>query len=95
MKTYETTILVFGTESGSSYEINQGRVRRVNLSAEKRGDGVFHRLVEMPEIFYGTPVTLAMEDFPQYGPDDLGFSEGPSITVRVTAPVEGVEVERW
>lgn len=86
----EKTHLIFETESGSSYEINEGYIRRLNMAREKRGDGKWFRLVQLPDLFFDTPVIIVMESLSIFGEDDHGNTESSDITVRTTTPVVNI-----
>ena len=87
------TELVFETESGSKYEIANGKVRRVNETASKRGDGEWFTLVSHPEIYFHPPFTLIMESLSEYGVDDFGNAGGTEITMRLTSPVTNITLK--
>lgn len=90
MKVTEETICVFETYSGSRYEINHGKVRRLNPTAEKRGDGEWQELYILPELWIGAPAILVMESLSKYGVDDYGGTG--SLTTRRTSDIVGIEV---
>lgn len=90
MKVTEETVCVFETWSGSRYEINKGRVRRLNPSAEKRGDGEWHQLYILPELWIGAPANLVMESLSKYGEDDYG--NVGDLTTRTTSDIIGIEM---
>lgn len=85
----------FTTQSGASYEIDAGRVRRFNPGAVKRGDGDWQELVAMIPLnpVVGEPVTLVMGSLARYGADDIGTP--PEMvsgqTTRTTTRVVNVE----
>ena len=82
--------LHFSTESGAHYEVNGGKVRRLNdaTDTKKRADGEWVRLHTMfpqtPHV--GAPVVLVLEPLSGRGPDDYG-AEGGGETVRRTTRV--------
>jgi len=91
-------MLVVTTESGSVYEIDNDRVRRVNTTAGKRGDGDWQSLIAMaprrPEI--GRPLVLEMKSLSRFGTDDHGTPPeyASDVTIRRTTPVTAIEHER-
>lgn len=91
MKVTEETVCVFETWSGSRYEINHGKVRRLSPDYEKRGDGKWHKLYNLPEIEVGQSAYLMMEPLSHLGADDYG-TEGGALTTRITSEVVGIEV---
>lgn len=90
MKVAEETICVFETWSGSRYEINHGKIRRLNPSAEKLGDGEWHDLYILPELWVGSPAILIMESLSKYGEDDYG--NVGDLTTRTTSDIVGIDV---
>lgn len=94
MKTIRTT-------SGAVYELDgdfcgapgEFRVRRVNPSHEKRGDGEWQNVVAPPLIQEGRSMVLAMESLARYGGDDIGtrLDDVSQVTTRVTTPVVSIE----
>ncbi len=86
--------MIVTTESGSVYEFEADRVRRVNTDATKRGDGEWQTLFTMfpktPTV--GHPMVLVLESLARYGGDDQGtppeFVSGE--TTRRTTPVTEV-----
>jgi hypothetical protein len=83
----------FTTETGSTYEIDGDKVRRVGeYWNAKRADGEWVRLAgELPEVVVGEPVTLILESLSAYGPDDDGVENSPSpVTFRKTSRVKSV-----
>lgn len=91
MKVTDETVLVFDTYTGSRYEINHGKIRRLNPDHEKRGDGNWYTLYNRPEIEVGERAFLTMEGLSSLGPDDYG-TEGGSLTTRITSEVVGIDV---
>lgn len=82
----------FTTETGSTYEILDNRVRRLNRDSAKRADGVWVNLFNNPKVEIGQSVTLVMAALARYGPDDDGNrNPGASHTVRRTSHVIAVE----
>lgn len=86
----------FWTESGSEYEIREGRVRRVNADTDKRGDGQWLDLLNKPTISVGDHAVLFVESLSDRGPDDYGRKLGPipdetSWTMRTTSMIVGVK----
>ncbi len=77
------------TESGAVYEIEGDRVRRVNASHEKRGDGLWQALLAYPAIALGKSMVLIMESLARYGGDDHGTTPENTAaeTTRITTPV--------
>ena len=90
MKVTDETVCVFETWSGSTYEINHGKVRRLNPTAEKRGDGDWHQLYILPELRIGAPAILVMESLSKYGVDDYGGTG--NLTTRRTSDIVGIDV---
>lgn len=88
MKVTEETVCVFETYSGSRYELNKGKVRRLNPTSEKRGDGEWHELYILPELQIGAPAILVMESLSKYGPDDFGGTG--ALTTRRTSDIVGI-----
>lgn len=91
MKVTDETVLVFETYTGSTYEINHGKIRRLNANAEKRGDGNWYTLYNRPEIEVGQSAYLMMESLSHLGADDYG-QEGGALTTRTTSEVVGIAV---
>lgn len=91
MKVTDETVLVFDTYTGSRYEINRGKIRRLNPDYEKRGDGNWYTLYNCPEIEVGQSAYLMMESLSHLGADDYG-QEGGSLTTRTTSEVVGIDV---
>lgn len=91
MQVTEQTICAFETWTGSRYEINKGKIRRLNPNAEKRGDGNWYTLYNRPEIEVGQSAYLMMESLSHLGADDYG-QEGGSLTTRTTSEVIGIDV---
>lgn len=95
MKVTDETVLVFETYTGSTYEINHGKIRRLNPDYEKRGDGNWYTLYNWPEIEVGHPAYLVMESLSHLGPDDYGLStidRDAVLTTRTTSEVVGIDV---
>lgn len=91
MKVTDETVLVFETYTGSTYEINHGKVRRLNPDYEKRGDGDWYTLYNRPEIEVGQNAYLMMESLSHLGADDYGI-EGGALTTRTTSEVVGIDM---
>lgn len=91
MKVTDETVLVFETYTGSTYEINHGKIRRLNPDYEKRGDGNWYTLYNRPEIEVGRSTYLVMESLSHLGADDYGVSGG-ALTTRTTSEVVGIDV---
>lgn len=91
MKVSDETVLVFDTYTGSTYEINHGKIRRLNPEYEKRGDGNWYTLYNRPEIEVGQSAYLLMESLSHLGADDYG-QEGGALTTRTTSEVVGIAV---
>ena len=91
MKVTDETVLVFNTYTGSTDEINHGKVRRLNPDYEKRGDGNWYILYNRPEIEVGQPAFLMMESLSHLGSDDYG-QEGGALTTRTTSEVVRIDV---
>lgn len=83
MKTNEETVLVFETYSGSRYEINKGRVRRLNPSHRLREDDKWLDVCNTPDIEVGKPVTLILEP----------LAKDMEVTVRTTSEVTGINLK--
>lgn len=95
MKVTDETVLVFETYTGSTYEVNHGKVRRLNPDYEKRGDGDWYTLYNRPEIEVGRSAYLILESLSPLGPDDYGVqiaSMTGNITERLTSEVVGIDV---
>ena len=92
MKVSDETVLVFETYSGSTYEINHGKIRRLNPVYEKRGDGNWYTLYNRPEIEVGQSAYLMMESLSHLGADDYGQEGGDAMTTRITSEVVGIDV---
>lgn len=91
MKVTDETVLVFETYTGSTYEINRGKIRRLNPNHEKRGDGNWYTLYNRPEIWIGQSAYLMMESLSHLGADDFG-AEGGVVTTRTTSEVIGIDI---
>ena len=76
----------FTTYSGSTYEISDGKVRRLNPDYEKRADGDWVTLFNDPDI---EVAVLVLESLAKRGPDDVGTPEWLkyNFTTRVTSIV--------
>lgn len=92
MKVTDETVLVFDTYTGSTYEINHGKIRRLNPDYEKRGDGNWYTLYNRPEIEVGQSAYLMMESLSRLGADDYGQEGGDAMTTRTTSEVVGIDV---
>lgn len=95
MKVSDETVLVFETWSNSRYEINHGKIRRLNPDYEKRGDGNWYILYNRPEIEVGQSTYLMMESLSHLGADDYGLStvdRDAALTTRTTSEVVGIDV---
>lgn len=90
MKITEETVCAFETWSGSRYEINHGKIRRLNPDAEKRGDGDWQKLYILPELWVGNSAILVMESLSGYGSDDYG--NVGDLTTRRTSEIVGIDV---
>lgn len=82
----------FTTLSGSTYEISGDRVRRVNPGYEKRADGDWVQLINIPTVTVGAAAVLVLDSLGPYGPDDHGSIGPAEATTRVTSIVQTVEV---
>lgn len=82
----------FKTTTGSEYEIKADRIRRLNPSAEKRGDGEWLSLIRNPYVAVGEKVVIALKSLAKYGADDYGtpFPKAPPVTMRITSAVTEV-----
>lgn len=83
------------TESGSVYEIDGDRIRRLPDPRVKRNimraDGEWKTLLQpMADPRVGEPLTLILEPLVAYGPDGYGNTHG-GPTMRFTTPVTSVE----
>jgi len=78
------------TKSGSTYQVDGDRIRRVSESDEKRGDGGWLRLLAAPDIIVGGSMLLQLEPLDSFGPDDYGMQFASSATTRITTPVTKV-----
>ena len=83
----------FKTTSGATYQIEDGKVRRVqvDLDLTMRGDNVWLTLHNTPTIEVGFPVLLVTEPLSSYGPDSYG-SANPhaNVTERLTTAVVSI-----
>ena len=81
--------MIFTTYSGSTYEIKDGQVRRLNEGYAKRADGEWVTLSNDPVVEIGEPVVMILESLANRGPDDYGTPEwaADTHTTRVTSPV--------
>jgi len=80
------------TESGSTYEIDGTRIRRINVNATKRADGEWLQLLATPDIIVGASMLLQLEPLNSFGPDDDGMQVASLCTTRITTPVVKVVV---
>ena len=78
------------TKSGSTYQVDGDRIRRVSESDEKRGDGGWLQLLAAPDIIVGGSMLLQLEPLDSFGPDDYGMQFPSSATTRITTPVTKV-----
>lgn len=93
MKVTDETVLVFETWSNSRYEINHGKIRRLNPDYGKRGDGNWYTLYNRPEIEVGQSAYLMMESLSHLGPDDYhDYAYTSAMTERYTSEVVGIDV---
>lgn len=83
VKVDETTELVFTTESGSTYEIANGKIRRLGETSLRR-DEEWVAFAAFPELYFDTPAILWLEHL-------SGDPEG--VTLRQTTPVTGIEIK--
>ena len=81
--------MIFTTYSGSTYEIKDGQVRRLNEGYAKRADGEWVTLANDPVVEIGEPVVMILESLASRGPDDYGTPAwaADTHTRRVTSPV--------
>lgn len=82
------------TESGAVYEFADGKVRRVNESHEKRGDGEWQKLVNInAPIETGKRMVLTLESLSRYGSDDEGTApeDASPFTTRTTTRVRSID----
>ena len=81
--------MIFTTYSGSTYEIKDGQVRRLNEGYAKRADGEWVTLSNDPVVEIGEPVVMILESLAIRGPDDYGTPTwaADTHTTRVTSPV--------
>lgn len=97
MQITEETVCAFDTYTSSRYEINKGKIRRLNPGAEKRADGEWLRLYALPEITVGNPAYLVLEPLSSWGVDDtIDYSyhaQDAVLTERFTSEVTGIEVQ--
>ena len=86
---------ILKTESGSTYEIDGDRIRRVNPHAKKRADDEWVKLLTpLHDVSYvGFPVRLKIENLGAYGPDDEGNRHGGDATYRMTSIVTYDSIE--
>ena len=71
----------FTTESGSTYEVKDGYMRRVSEEAMRR-DGEWLKVLSVSEIRLGYPVSFVLEP----------LGEG-DVTIRTTTQVTEYEIE--
>ena len=85
--------MIFTTYSGSTYEIKDGRVRRLNEGYAKRADGEWVNLANDPVVEIGEPVVMILESLASRGPDDYVTPvwAADTHTTRVTSPVLSTE----
>ena len=81
--------MIFTTYSGSTYEIKDGQVRRLNEGYAKRADGEWVALANDPVVEIGEPVVMILESLASRGPDDYGPPAwaADTHTTRVTSPL--------
>lgn len=81
--------MIFTTYSGSTYEIKDGQVRRLNEGYAKRADGEWVTLANDPVVEIGEPVVMLLESLASRGTDDYGTPAwaADTHTTRVTSPV--------
>lgn len=79
----------FYTQTGSIYEVEDGKVRRVNEGYGKRADGDWVDLLGVTDLEVGRSAILHLVGLDAYGEDDYG-NRGP-ITTRITSPVTKIE----
>jgi hypothetical protein len=91
LKITDTSELVFETYTGSVYHVSEGKIRRLNLDYEKRGDGNWYILYNRPEIEVGQSAYLMMESLSHLGADDYGQGGG-ELTTRTTSEVVRIDV---
>jgi len=82
--------MIFHTETGSTYEMKDGKIRRINPEASKRADGEWVTLLNDPYIEVGVSALLVLEPLSGYGPDDYGVEDG-GVTTRRTSYVTSIE----
>lgn len=78
--------MLFKTETGSLYEIEEGMVRRVNPDHPKMADGEWIELIQEPEVEIGKRVSLVTTSLFPYGMDDL------ETTIRNDVALQNVSV---
>lgn len=85
-------MIIIETESGSAYVFDVDRVKRINDSHGKRGDGEWQKLVNDPHIAVGDPMLLVMESLAKYGVDDYATpaDDVSEFTTRHTTPVTAI-----
>lgn len=82
----------FTTYTGSTYEIEDSRVRRINADSKKRADGDWINLLNNPKVVIGDSVEMVLAPLTGYGPDDDGFRSTTSThTLRVTSAVVSID----
>lgn len=84
------------TESGATYELGVGRIRRLEGSSDnsKRRDGEWMRIHRIfPDVIkVGLPMILELESLAAFGPDDYGTVDPhPTVTTRTTTPVASIQ----
>jgi len=77
------------TESGSEYDFEANRMRRVNHGDVKRADGEWVKILSHSPVEVGSPIFFVLEPLGKYGPDDHGNENG-GVTTRITTPVVAV-----
>ena len=78
------------TESGSTYQVDGDRIRRVSESDEMRGDNEWLQLLNTPTIRVGSFMILQLEPLSRFGADDYGIQFNAVATTRITTPVTKV-----
>ena len=86
-------MLTFTTETGSTYQVDGDRVRRLEYTHGKRGDGEWLRLLNEPIVAAGSKVFLLLESLSDRGADDYGGRIEADATIRITSRVTDTKEE--
>jgi len=86
-------MLTFTTETGSTYQVDGDRVRRLEYVHGKRGDGEWLKLLNEPIVTVGSNVFFLLESLSDRGADDYGNSIEADMTTRMTSRVTDTKEE--